>query len=492
MKWSFGRKPTFAFALIVAILVANAAVDFWNTPRLYRHGEMLAHANGATVNYVIAQITSVAGLLLGLLAVGLAYFLTGHELAARSRAEEGLRERTGTLEQRVAERATALQMLHDIATMANQAQNTEQALEYCLQRVAMYNGWCFGHALLPAADNPDEFVPAYAYYAENPERFRQFREVTFALRLRRGQGLPGRALASGKLEWTTKLNADLIEQRAVVAEELGISTAIALPVLVGNSVAAVLEFFSDQALQFDRGMPDTMISVGLQLGRVIERVKFQEHLLTLADDIQRGIAQDLHDDIGQELTGLGLKAETLADMLAPTENREGKLATDIASALDRTHDKIRGLCRGMLPIELGEGMLAGALEQLAATTTTGSRIVSKFDCSEPDAAFDSRVSVHLYRIAQEAVANAVRHSRARNIRISLAQENGETVLTVEDDGTGLSSEATQTEGMGLRTMRYRAGLIGGKLEVGPGPSGGAQVACRLVAPPPPAKAELDK
>ena len=146
---------------------------------------------------------------------------TVHHSIERKRLEEDLRILNETLEQRIAERTKAVQMLHDIATMANQSQNTEQAIEYCLRRVAMYNGWCFGHALLPAADNPDELVPAYAYYAEDPERFRRFREVTFGLRLRRGQGLPGRVLASGKLEWTTDLRRDLIEHRAARGRRTG-------------------------------------------------------------------------------------------------------------------------------------------------------------------------------------------------------------------------------------------------------------------------------
>ena len=115
-------------------------------------------------------------------------------------------------------------------------------------------------------------------------------------------------------------------------------------------------------------------------------------------------------------------------MLAPAKTPAGKLAADIAAAVDRTHDKVRGLCRGMLPIELEEGLLAGALEQLAAATSGSSRIGCKFACPHPDPVFDSRVSMHLYRIAQEAVANAVRHSGAHSIRITLDQENGETVL----------------------------------------------------------------
>ena len=89
------------------------------------------------------------------------------------------------------------------------------------------------------------------------------------------------------------------------------------------------------------------------------------------------------------------------------------------------------------------------------------------------------MAVHLYHIAQEAVSNAVRHSGARNIRIALEHEQGEAALRIEDDGGGLSRGGLLAGGMGLRTMRYRAGLIGGTLEVGPGPSGGTQVVCRL-------------
>ena len=402
------------------------------------------------------------------------------DLTDRKRDEEDLKALNETLEQRVAERTKAIQMLHDIATMASQSQNTEEAIGHCLQRVAMYNGWCFGHALLPAVDNPDELVPAYAYYAKEPERFRRFREVTFGIRLRRGQGLPGRVFASGKPEWTADLRHYLIERRALVAEELGIGTAVAFPVVLGKKVAAVLEFFSDRVIQPDGRIADAMVGVGLQLGRVIERAEFEEHLLTIAEEIQRGIAQDLHDDVGQELTGLGLRATTLAEMLAPAKMPAAQLAADIAVALERTQDKVRRLSRGMLPIELEEGMLAGALEQLAAATSENSRIQCKFAYPHPHPVFDSRVSVLLYRIAQEAVTNVLRHSGAQSVQITLDQENGETALRIEDDGAGLPSETAHAEGLGLRTMRYRAGLVGGRLEVGHGPSGGTQVVCRLL------------
>ena len=407
-------------------------------------------------------------------------------------AEKGLKTAKGTLERRIAERIEAIRMLDEIASMVNHAQNTEQAMEYCLRRIMTYNGWCFGHALLPAADNADELVPAHAWYTEDPERFRRFRELTFGLRLRRGQGLPGRVFASGKPEWTTDLRGDLMPRRALLADELGLGMAIAFPVLTGEKVVAVLEFFSDHDNRPNEYITDALAGAGVQLGRAIERADFAEHLLTTAEEIQRRIAQDLHDDVGQELAGLGLTAETLAEMVTPSEMPAGKLVASIVAAVDRMHDKVRGLARGMSPMELEEGMLAGALKQLAVTTSGTSHIGCNFTCAHPDQVFDNRVSMHLYRIAQAAVANAVQHSGARNIRIILAEEDGNTILTVEDDGKGLSREAAQTEGMGLRTMRYRAGLIGGTLDVGPGAGGGTQVVCRMASPPPPRKYETRK
>lgn len=397
----------------------------------------------------------------------------------RKRLEEELKTLNQTLEERVAERTKAIEMLHVVAAMANQAQNVEQAIDFCLRQVAIYDGWCFGHAFLPAADDPEEVVPVYAFYAKEPERFRRFREATFCLRLRRGQGLPGRVFASGKPEWTTGVHDDLIERRACTAENLGIGTAIAFPVVVGEKVAAVLEFFSDRVAHPERAITEVMVDVGLQLGRVIERAEFEEHLLTVADDTLRNIAQEIHDDVGQELTALGLFAETLAEAVAPAASRAGKLAAAVLAGVGRTHEKVRRLCHGLLPRELEEGLLANALEQLAATTSDNARLRCKFDCAHPDPVFDSHISLHLYRIAQEAVSNALRHGGAGNIAIGLDWQDGETVLAIEDDGKGLSCEGLMTEGMGQRTMRYRAGLIGGRLAVGPGPTRGTRVECRL-------------
>jgi signal transduction histidine kinase len=322
-------------------------------------------------------------------------------------------------------------------------------------------------------------VPTYAWFAEDPQRFRRFSKVTFGLRLRRGQGLPGRVFASGKLEWTTDLRSDLIERRAVLAGDLGIGTAIAFPVLLGDRVAAVLEFFSDQVFQPNGRIADAMLGVGFQLGRVIERVEFEEHLLTIAEEYQREIAQELHDDLGQELTGLDLKMERLAELLASSTTPSGILAQNLLVTIQRIRSKVRAFSHGLLPAELEEGRLADGLRRLVAFIDENWQCRCTFTCAHSAPVFDSRISLHLYRIAQEAINNAVRHSRAKHIRVTLSEHRGESTLIIHDNGRGMSSDARPAGGMGLRTMRYRAGLIGARLEVVTGPKVGTNVVCRL-------------
>ena len=232
-----------------------------------------------------------------------------------------------------------------------------------------YNGWNFGHALLPAADNPNELVPVCVYYPEASDRFRRFRDVTLAMRFRRGKGMAGRVFASGRPEWATNLRRDLSKCRAVAAEELGIRTAVAFPILVGEKVAGVVEFFSGQVIPPDERTSNAMLGVGIQLGRVLERANFQEHLLAIPEEIQRAIAQDLHDDLGQEMTGLGLKAKTLAEMLAPTKTPAAQLAADMAATVDRTRTKVRGLSRRLLPSNLSRVCWLSPLSSLSLRST---------------------------------------------------------------------------------------------------------------------------
>ena len=328
-------------------------------------------------------------------------------------------------------------MLHDVASMANQGRVSRRPSNTVSGRWQYTAGGVSGTRCCRRPTTPTSWCSGMPTMPKIPSAFRHFREVTFGLRLSRGQGLSGRVLAGGRLEWTTDLRRDLIDRAGLAAEELGIGSAVAFPVLLGEKVAAVLEFFSDRVIPPDSRIAEAMVGVGLQLGRVIERGEFQKHLLTIAEDIQRGIAQDLHDDIGQELTGLGLKVGTLAEMLAPGKTSAARRLAAEDCGRRRSHARqsspaVAAECcrsnwrRGCWPC-------AGAPCRCDVRTTLA--LSCEFACSLADPVFDSRISMYLYRIAQEAVANALRHSGAHSIRIGLGRENGETFLRVEDDGS---------------------------------------------------------
>ncbi len=389
------------------------------------------------------------------------------------------KQRIKALEQQVRERTSALETLCDIATMVNVAQNVEEALEYCLRRVAEHYGWSFGHAYLPADDDPDLLLPAYTWYAPDAERFAAFRELTLKTPLRRGYGLPGAVFQSGRAKWITQIRAEMGARRIDLAEELGVVTAAAFPVTVENHVVGVLEFFSGEPLEPNAEMFESMTSVGMQLGRVNERKAFQERLLTLADEEHRRIGQELHDDLGQELTGLALKAETLAEMLGQEETPARQLARQMVVSIDRARRKTRALSRGLVPTEVDAAGLEAALEELALRMGEGKRFACMFQCHGHRRVTDCGAATQLYRIAQEAVANALGHTETTKVQITLRNDEAATVLEISDDGLGLPPQRERGGGLGLKIMRYRAGLIGGELTVETPPSGGTRVICRL-------------
>jgi PAS domain S-box-containing protein len=210
---------------------------------------------------------------------------------------------------------------------------------------------------------------------------------------------------------------------------------------------------------------------------VSAREALQIELLTASEAQQLQIGQDLHDDVGQELTGLGLTAETLLETLQEYNLPEASIASRIVVGLRRTHEKVRLLSHGLVPVEIDAAGLMSALAELSARVEMADGVRSAFDCPQPVTVADNRVATNLFRIAQEAVTNAVRHARARHIRILLTRDDGVVTLEVRDDGIGISDETAI--GSGLRIMRHRAELIGANFRLEPAPGGGTRILCTI-------------
>jgi signal transduction histidine kinase len=213
---------------------------------------------------------------------------------------------------------------------------------------------------------------------------------------------------------------------------------------------------------------------------ISERKALEKEVLDVAAQEQRRIGQDLHDSVGQELTGLGLVAESLLESLAKQAHPDQELAVMLAGGVKRIFAQIRALSRGLIPLEVNADELAGALRQLAANIAASSDVKCTFSGGGLNEWDDNFGATHLYRIAQEAVTNALKHARAKHIRISLESTGQDATLSVTDDGVGLGDPAADSQGIGLRIMRYRADLINAVLSIDAVKGRGTSVTCTYV------------
>jgi signal transduction histidine kinase len=195
---------------------------------------------------------------------------------------------------------------------------------------------------------------------------------------------------------------------------------------------------------------------------------------------ERGrFGRELHDGLGQELTGLGYLATLLHKQLHVSGDPRADMAKQLARGIQSAIDSARQIARGVAPVGPEPGGLVAALERLVASSHAYFGTPCCFRCRGPVEVEDATVAGELFRIAQEAVTNAARHAGAKHIEVELAREADAVSLVVRDDGVGLPNDLSQSAGMGLRIMRYRAGLIGADLDVRSSDGGGTEIACTV-------------
>jgi two-component system sensor kinase FixL len=192
---------------------------------------------------------------------------------------------------------------------------------------------------------------------------------------------------------------------------------------------------------------------------------------------QQRLGRELHDGLGQQLTGLGLMARSLAKRLAGAARREQEMAEQLASGLEQALAQVRSLSRGLIPVETDARGLVSALEELAARISEQSGIRIELQHEHPILISDNETATHVYRIVQEAINNAVKHARADTITLILETDDREAIIEVRDNGRGLPEDVHQQTGLGLRTMFHRCQLFGGSLDIYTHDEGGTRVRC---------------
>jgi two-component system CheB/CheR fusion protein len=205
-----------------------------------------------------------------------------------------------------------------------------------------------------------------------------------------------------------------------------------------------------------------------------EQQQLQREILENPLNEQRRIGQELHDGLGQQLTGLGMLATSLLNKASKPDH---DLASRLASGLQEAISQVRALSRGLIPVDIEAEGFTAALENLLTKIRVQCTIPIILTINERIRILDNNSALHLYRIAQEALNNAIKHAAASRIEVSLGMAGDRGYLAIRDDGRGFIYSPQTTEGLGLRIMQHRCGLIDAEFEIRSAPDHGTEVRC---------------
>lgn len=210
---------------------------------------------------------------------------------------------------------------------------------------------------------------------------------------------------------------------------------------------------------------------------VTDRETLEKEVAESSNRVQTRIGQDIHDGLGQHLTGITFLSRALEKNLAAKKMPEAAEAAEISKLVIEALSQTRNLARGLFPVEVESTRLCQSLRELANTAEQLFHIACAVECDNNLIVDNKNASTHLFRLAQEAINNAVKHGKAHRVGILLGTAGDKAVLRITDDGVGFPPEGSRRTGLGLRIMTYRAQKVGGTLDIQPGQHGGTVVSC---------------
>jgi signal transduction histidine kinase len=209
-----------------------------------------------------------------------------------------------------------------------------------------------------------------------------------------------------------------------------------------------------------------------------EHKRLEQEILAAGERERHSIGQDLHDNLGQQLTALELMCATLKEEAVALPAIAKRLGT-MGKMLRETIAQTRALARGLVPVGSDPEALQNGLTELIERINSLNRVRCHLDCPEPVLVGDPFVAGHLYRIAQEGVNNALKHAKAKHITVRLSAANRVLTLEIADDGTGLGKTPSTPRGLGLGVMQHRANAVGGELTLISKRSEGVVIRCTV-------------
>ena len=218
-------------------------------------------------------------------------YMYGRDITEELEAKDALLAAKAELEERVKERTASVRLLLNIVIAANEAETLDEAMQTCLDEVCIFTGWPIGHVYELADDGSDDLVPSNIWHLDDAERFEAMRAATEATRFKSGEGLPGRVMADGKAAWIVDVTKDKNFPRIKAAKKVGIKAGMAFPVITGDRVVSVLEFFATEAVEPNDETLTVMGHIGGQLGRVAERRRAERQLEKSNAEVARAQTQ---------------------------------------------------------------------------------------------------------------------------------------------------------------------------------------------------------
>lgn len=370
-----------------------------------------------------------------------------------------------------------LKLLYDTASIALDSDSIDHALQEALQRIC------------PALDCPAAYAFTYdvheqqivlneeLWYFQSPRQLTT-RVQTGPRRWNEHGGLVARVLATCEPQWSSNVADDSVYTRGPEPlRDLKIGSGIAFPVVVNNQVVAALQFFLRRRRRPNATLLRTVAEACYHLGYVFQHWELRKQLADLSIRQQQRVGRELHDGLGQQLTALAMLTRVIVNRLRTEGSPHAESIEELAEHLDGAQQQLRSVLEQCGPAEVAADDLYTALERLSANTARLCGIACRFECDVSAAAMSDVAATHLFRLAQEAVNNAVKHGHPTEVTLTLHRAGDHLQLVVRDNGEGFSPHDARCKGNGLRIMQYRARVIGATLDVQSGDGAGTTVTC---------------
>jgi signal transduction histidine kinase len=429
-------------------------------------------------------------------------------LLIKNKGDEKLQTARDLLETSVAERTAKLQEVNErlnnevdsaklvkvIAMVSNETRAINDTLYFCIERVCKFADWPLGHLYLAAEKPASGLISSEIWHVGDPGKFDVFQKITEDTPMQVGVGLPGRVLASGKPDWIIDVTKDPNFPRAKLAENIGVRAGFAFPILIGQEVVGVMEFFSTEAVEPDKEMLAIMAQIGTQLGRVLERKRAldqseiaQEQLRNLYHRLQQireeertRTAREVHDHLSQLLTTIKLELSLLDKKLAQHNPGIQDATQQLLEMSDDAIQSVQRIAMDLRPPILDDLGLAEAIEWQVKEFKKRTGIHCQFLDQMNGFELDLERSTTLFRIFQETLTNIVRHSQATQVNVKLNTCKENINLEVRDNGCGITAEQIENlRSLGLLGMRERAMVWGGYVKIEGVSQGGTTVTINI-------------